>query len=56
MRLSLVPRERRFYQLFDQQVMFIVSAAETLRDGLKDLADFPRVRSPSRTWNTRATM
>jgi predicted phosphate transport protein (TIGR00153 family) len=40
-RLSLVPRERRFYQLFDQQVTFIVSAAETLRDGLKDLPAFP---------------
>ncbi len=37
MRLSLVPRERRFYQLFDEQMTSIVAAAQLLRDGLHDL-------------------
>ena len=37
MRLSLVPRERRFYQLFDEQMTSIVAAAQLLRDGLQDL-------------------
>ncbi|HEY8675687.1 MAG TPA: DUF47 family protein [Candidatus Dormibacteraeota bacterium] len=41
MRLTLVPRERRFYQLFDQQVTYIVAAAQLLRDGLGDLPSFP---------------
>ena len=40
-RLTLVPRERRFYQLFDQQVTYIVAAAQLLRDGLGDLPSFP---------------
>ncbi|HWF58024.1 MAG TPA: DUF47 family protein [Candidatus Dormibacteraeota bacterium] len=42
MRLSLVPRERRFYQLFDQHVTSIVAAAQLLREGLADLASMPR--------------
>jgi uncharacterized protein len=37
LRISLVPRERRFYQLFDQHVTSIVAAAELLRSGLDDL-------------------
>ncbi len=37
MRISLVPRERRFYQLFDQQMTSIVAASELLREGLNDL-------------------
>ncbi len=41
MRLSLVPRERRFYQLFDQHVTSIVAAAGLLRDGLDDLSALP---------------
>jgi uncharacterized protein len=40
-RLSLVPRERRFYQLFDQHVRSIVAAAQLLREGLDDLPSFP---------------
>jgi uncharacterized protein len=40
-RLSLVPRERRFYQLFDQHVTSIVAAAQLLRTGLDDLPSFP---------------
>jgi hypothetical protein len=40
-RLSLVPRERRFYQLFDQHVTSIVAAAQLLQDGLDDLASLP---------------
>ncbi len=36
MRLSLVPRERRFYQLFDEQMTSIVAAAQLLREGLHD--------------------
>jgi predicted phosphate transport protein (TIGR00153 family) len=36
-RISLVPRERRFYQLFDQHVTSIVAASELLREGLADL-------------------
>jgi predicted phosphate transport protein (TIGR00153 family) len=34
LRLSLVPRERRFYRLFDQHVSVIVAAAALLREGL----------------------
>ncbi len=41
MRLSLVPRERRFYQLFDQHVTSIVAAAALLRDGLEEPASLP---------------
>jgi predicted phosphate transport protein (TIGR00153 family) len=33
----LVPRERRFYQLFDQHVTSIVAASQLLREGLDDL-------------------
>jgi predicted phosphate transport protein (TIGR00153 family) len=40
-RLSLVPRERRFYQLFDQHVTSIVAAAALLRDGLEEPASLP---------------
>jgi predicted phosphate transport protein (TIGR00153 family) len=36
-RLSLLPRERRFYQLFDQHVRAIVAAAQLLREGIDDL-------------------
>jgi predicted phosphate transport protein (TIGR00153 family) len=36
-RISLVPRERRFYQLFDQHVTSIIAASQLLRDGLDDL-------------------
>jgi predicted phosphate transport protein (TIGR00153 family) len=36
-RISLVPRERRFYQLFDQHVTSIVAASNLLREGLADL-------------------
>lgn len=35
MRLSLVPRQRIFYQLFDQQMTIIVKAAALLRDGVE---------------------
>ncbi|MDQ2959547.1 MAG: DUF47 family protein [Candidatus Dormibacteraeota bacterium] len=44
MRLSLVPRERRFYQLFDQHAATIVKAAQLLRDGLGDLPRLPEVQ------------
>ena len=37
LRISLVPRERRFYQLFDQQMTSIVAAADLLRSALDDL-------------------
>ena len=37
MRLSLLPRERRFYQLFDEHVTSIVAASQLLREGLEDL-------------------
>jgi hypothetical protein len=33
----LVPRERRFYQLFDQHVTSTVAASQLLREGLEDL-------------------
>jgi len=33
-KLSLVPRERRFYQLFDQHIHATVAAAQLLRDGV----------------------
>ncbi|MEO8897437.1 MAG: DUF47 family protein [Candidatus Dormibacter sp.] len=36
MKLSLVPRERRFYQLFDQHIQATVAAAQLLRDGVSD--------------------
>jgi uncharacterized protein len=36
MRLSLVPRERRFYRLFDQHVSVIVAAAALLREGVEE--------------------
>lgn len=37
MRLSLLPRDRRFYQLFDEHVTSIVAASQLLREGLEDL-------------------
>jgi predicted phosphate transport protein (TIGR00153 family) len=36
LRLSLVPRERRFYRLFDQHVSVIVAAAALLREGIEE--------------------
>jgi predicted phosphate transport protein (TIGR00153 family) len=43
-RLSLVPRERRFYQLFDQHTATMVRAAALLRDGLTDLPRLPEIQ------------
>ena len=45
MRISLVPRERRFYQLFDQHVTSIIAASELLRDGLADLPSLAQKQS-----------
>ncbi len=41
MRLSLMPREPRFYRLFDEHVTSIVAAAALLREGLDDLSSLP---------------
>ncbi len=41
MRISLVPRERKFYQLFDQHMTSTVAASQLLRDGLRDLPSLP---------------
>ena len=40
MRLSLVPRERGFYRLFDKQMAIIVAAAALLRDGIGQAGSF----------------
>lgn len=36
MRLRLAPRERRFYELFDEHATVTVAAAELLRDGIAE--------------------
>jgi len=41
LRLPLVPRERRFYDLFDQHVTSIVAAAEVLVELFADFRDIP---------------
>lgn len=41
MRLSLVPRERRFYELFDAHAETTRSAAHLLREGVADLGLMP---------------
>lgn len=41
MRLPLVPRERRFYDLFDQHAANIVGAAEALVELFADFRDIP---------------
>lgn len=41
MRVPLVPRERRFYELFDQHVTNIVGAAELLCELFADFRDIP---------------
>lgn len=41
MRVPLVPRERRFYDLFDEHVTNIVGAAEVLVELFGDLSDVP---------------
>jgi predicted phosphate transport protein (TIGR00153 family) len=42
--LSFIPRERRFYELFEQQASVIVSSAELLEGALADGADLPTRR------------
>jgi uncharacterized protein len=39
--LSLVPRERRFYDLFEQQAATLVQSADLLEQALADVADLP---------------
>ena len=39
--LSLVPREQRFYDLFEQQATTLVRAAELLKDALEDVENLP---------------
>jgi predicted phosphate transport protein (TIGR00153 family) len=39
--LSLVPRERRFYDLFEQQAATLVEAADLLEQALVEVADLP---------------
>ena len=39
--LSLVPRERRFYNLFEQQAETLVQSADLLEQALADAADLP---------------
>jgi predicted phosphate transport protein (TIGR00153 family) len=45
MRLSLVPRERRFYRLFDQQAAVIVEAAILLGEGVREPASIESTQS-----------
>ena len=40
-RTSLIPRERRFYELFEQQAATIVRAAGLLEQGLADVTNLP---------------
>jgi predicted phosphate transport protein (TIGR00153 family) len=39
--LSFIPRERRFYDLFEQQASTIVRSADLLERALEDVADLP---------------
>ena len=39
--LSLVPREQRFYDLFEQQATTLVRAADLLKDALDDVENLP---------------
>jgi predicted phosphate transport protein (TIGR00153 family) len=39
--LSLIPRERRFYDLFEQQAATLVRSADLLGQGLADAEDLP---------------
>jgi uncharacterized protein len=39
--LSLVPREQRFYDLFEQQATILVSAGVLLKEALADMGDLP---------------
>lgn len=40
--LSLIPREQRFYDLFEQQAATIVHAADLLEQALADVANLPK--------------
>ena len=42
--LSLVPRERRFYDLFEQQAATLVQAADLLEQALAEVANLPTRR------------
>jgi uncharacterized protein len=42
--LSLVPREQRFYDLFEQQAMILVSAGDLLKEALDDIRNIPALR------------
>jgi predicted phosphate transport protein (TIGR00153 family) len=42
--LSLVPRERRFYDLFEQQAATLVQAADLLEQALAEVANLPTFR------------
>src|SRR5919202_2183176 len=39
--LSLIPRERRFYDLFEQQAATIVYSADLLEQALAEVANLP---------------
>ena len=39
--LSLIPRERRFYELFEQQAATLVHSADLLEQALADVANLP---------------
>ena len=42
--LSFIPRERRFYELFEQQAVVIVRSADLLERALADVANLPTRR------------
>jgi predicted phosphate transport protein (TIGR00153 family) len=42
--LSIIPRERRFYELFEQQAAVIVRSADLLERALADVADLPTLQ------------
>ncbi len=42
--LSFIPRERRFYELFEQQAVLIVRSADLLERALADVANLPTRR------------
>jgi len=52
-RLSLVPRERRFYDLFEQQAASIVAASEILRRVLANGCDREALRAEIKEWEHR---
>ena len=53
--MRLLPREEKFFDLFDQVAEKVVLAAEALEQALRTMGTWPRSASGSARWNMKPT-